>query len=94
MGDYLELQEVGVEDDATTDAAYELLISIRVENMQGRLYRETPATSAADRETLKILVCAGLVHVVSATDASVGGYVAIPGGEFACAGVNGSGASD
>jgi hypothetical protein len=92
MSDYLDLQEVVSED--ATDAAYELLISIRVENMQGRLYTETDATSAADRGTLKILVCAGLVHEVSATASSVRGYMAIPAGEFAFAGVNGHGDVD
>jgi hypothetical protein len=61
-----------------TSAEYEMLISIRVENMQGRLYAESAATSAEDRETLEILVAAGLVLEVPATATSARGYVAIP----------------
>lgn len=88
MSDYLDLQEVSAED--ATDVAYELLISIRVENMQGKLYTETPTMSAEDRKALEILVCAGLVHVVSATASSVRGFVAIPARQSPIAGVNGT----
>lgn len=72
-----ELTETETTETTEASCAYDLLVSIRIENMRGRLFTDW-ALSASDREYLQDLVDVGVVLVVPATAASLVGYVAVP----------------